>query len=435
MAARQFRIDLDVEGGALAPPRPGPSGSWILDGYATRAGVFRYLEPDGTERLEYRSPEEVEKSAPNLIHCALTNQHPSVGRVTPDNAKEYQQGVVLDAKWEPETQRIRVSCLVTHKDLLDALARGRRELSGGYEVDVEPVGGIAPSGERYTHTQKNIEHNHLAVVDEGRAGPDCALRLDAKGDAVDVVPATSAAAPVVQPPAADPGNSPPPGEGKEPVAMVKIMINGVEHEVPEAVAVAINAERAAMQKKLEEAQAGREAVMEDVKEKTALVAAADAVKAEAKANADAADARAKKLQVKLDAATDELEGLKKQRVDAGSEETINKRVMERTQLQAQVLPVLGNKYEYGAASNDKLRIDALEKVFEGKEASKKRLKGYVDAKDYASVAVLFEHVMGERTDGSPLGGSHAPPAAQETATDPFTAAAQKLMQTQRAKPA
>lgn len=428
-ATRVLRIDLDAENGTLAPPKQLPTGSWVIEGYATRAGVFKYLEPDGTPRLEYRSPEEVEKSAPNLVHRVLTNLHPD-GRVTPKNANALQQGVVLDAVWEPDNQRIKVSCLITTEELLESIGAGRRELSCGYEAEVVPEAGVSPSGEPYTHVQRDIQHNHLAVVDAGRAGPTCALRLDAQGDAVGVVPVV--APPIPPPPAGNPVTPPPVGGAKE-KSMVKVTINGVEYEVPEAVAAALKAEREAMQAKLMEAEKAEESALEDVKEKEALVVAADTAKAEVAAKLDTAEKSLKAVQVKLDEAKDEVRTLRRQREDGSNEAAIQKRVMERTDLQMKVSDVLGKNYDYASASNQKLRVDALEKVLEGREASKKRLAGYVAAKDDAAISALFDHVFEERADGAPaLGGTHSPPA-NPPGKDVFALGMERLKEGQKSQ--
>lgn len=215
--------------------------------------------------------------------------------------------------------------------------------------------------------------------------------------------------------------------------MVKVTINGVEHEVPEAVAAAIQAERDAWKAKLAEAEKAEESALEDVKEKEALVVAADTAKAEVAAKLDTTEKSLKAVQVKLDEAKDEVRTLRRQREDGSNEAAIQKRVMERTDLQMKVSDVLGKNYDYAAASNQKLRVDALEKVLEGREASKKRLAGYVAAKDDAAISALFDHVFEERADAAPaLGGSHSPPA-KVPGKDVFDLFAQRLVESQKAQ--
>jgi hypothetical protein len=53
----------------------------------------------------------------------------------------------------------------------------KRELSLGYECDIEDAPGVTVTGERYDCIQKNIRYNHLAIVKKGRAG-NARLRLD-----------------------------------------------------------------------------------------------------------------------------------------------------------------------------------------------------------------------------------------------------------------
>ena len=56
---------------------------------------------------------------------------------------------------------------------------GKREVSNGYEADLDMTPGISPQGERYDCVQTNINGNHLAIVHNARAGKDAAIRMDA----------------------------------------------------------------------------------------------------------------------------------------------------------------------------------------------------------------------------------------------------------------
>lgn len=61
---------------------------------------------------------------------------------------------------------------------------GRVQLSLGYECDVvEEVGEL--DGEAYDHRQINRRYNHLAIVDEARAGEEAQIRMDSV-DAVQI---------------------------------------------------------------------------------------------------------------------------------------------------------------------------------------------------------------------------------------------------------
>ena len=61
----------------------------------------------------------------------------------------------------------------------DVLKRGLRELSLGYDCDLEENPGTW-NGMPYDCIQRNIRINHLAIVDEARAGHQTRLNLDGK---------------------------------------------------------------------------------------------------------------------------------------------------------------------------------------------------------------------------------------------------------------
>lgn len=407
---RLRRIDLAVEGEELAPPVQLPNGSWVLEGYATRAGVFRYLNPDGSERFEYRDPEVVKAAAGNLALCYLTNEHPREGYVTPKSADTYQRGLVLESSWEEATQRVKVRCIATHADVLDALRAGKRQLSAGYEATVVPRSGEW-KGQRYTHAQEDVEHNHLAVVDAGRAGPECGFRLDAEGHVapIDVPPIP---VPPIDTPPLLPSNvgagTPPPSAEKEQQVMEKVTINGKTFEVPPEVAAAINAERAAQTAeltKLREQVGTANGTAEG--NRTALLAAqADASKkdgelVEVKKQVDS-------LKVTLDSEKAEVNRLTKLHADAASPESISLKVQERAKLERQVLPVLGENYEYTKADDVKLRADALDKLLEGKDELKAKAQGYAkDKAQHPLLSVLFDAEISRFARGdTQLGGTH-----------------------------
>ena len=60
-----------------------------------------------------------------------------------------------------------------------AVEAGKHQLSVGYHADLDETPG-SWRGERYDAVQRNIRGNHLAIVDQGRAGPAAAIRIDTK---------------------------------------------------------------------------------------------------------------------------------------------------------------------------------------------------------------------------------------------------------------
>ncbi len=63
---------------------------------------------------------------------------------------------------------------VFSETLARLIASGKRELSLGYKCAYEAMSGVW-NGQRYDYIQRSIRGNHLALVKEGRMGPDVAV--------------------------------------------------------------------------------------------------------------------------------------------------------------------------------------------------------------------------------------------------------------------
>ena len=91
MLYRQDRLRQD-----LAKPVQGPGGSWLVTGIAARAGIYLYLNADGTTRRELVDEECLANPANGIAtlgRAPLTLQHPTV-LVDADNFDEYGVGDV-----------------------------------------------------------------------------------------------------------------------------------------------------------------------------------------------------------------------------------------------------------------------------------------------------------------------------------------------------
>ena len=145
----------------------------------TRTGVFVYWLPDGTKRREYRPPDEVFKvdSLSAFKGIPITDEHH--GRITGNNA----QGVVIGSVLSDGRQdgNNLIADVVIHNTT--PIEQGKKELSVGYEVELDMTSGITEDGEPYDAIQRNIKPNHLAIVVKGRAG-NARLNMDA-ADAVE----------------------------------------------------------------------------------------------------------------------------------------------------------------------------------------------------------------------------------------------------------
>ena len=129
-----------------------------------RTGILVYRNADGTERKEYRPPEEAFKadSLASLMGKPITIGHKAF--VTAGNAAQVAPvGSVLSAGRQ-DGDNIIADIVVYNLDT------SARELSCGYTLDLDETPGTTPQGEHYDAIQRNIQYNHLAIVPRGRAG-------------------------------------------------------------------------------------------------------------------------------------------------------------------------------------------------------------------------------------------------------------------------
>lgn len=185
--SKHVALRFDVVSTAPRPPRKRPGGALVLDAHISRTGVQTYRNADGTERREYRPDSEVfdPESMASFEMLPLTDEHPEGGEVTAENAKEVTVGATGD------TLRRDGSHLGTTIVVLDAKAvkkveQGKRQLSCGYNCDIDETPGIAPDGTSYHVVQRKIRGNHVAMVDAGRAGT-ARFRIDRADAATQVV--------------------------------------------------------------------------------------------------------------------------------------------------------------------------------------------------------------------------------------------------------
>jgi hypothetical protein len=151
------------------------------DGYLTatprvaRTGIQLYLGSEvGVADKQvvriYRPPEEVfnTDSMHTFAHKPMTDDHPPQP-VTSKNWKQFSRGQVGD-EVARDGEFIRVPMVLMDHGLVTKVQNGKAELSVGYTCDLEMTPGITADGQEYDGIQKNIRVNHIAVVDQGRAG-------------------------------------------------------------------------------------------------------------------------------------------------------------------------------------------------------------------------------------------------------------------------
>lgn len=170
-------------------PKRTSDGYMAVRAKAARTGVYDYLAGEigapsdrfkPTDRVKvYRDEAEVfaEDSVRSFIGRPITNDHPA-DPVTRDNWKRHAGGVVMGAgrKTLGDGDYLAFDLVLMDGALIDAVEKGKRELSNGYACDFDWTPGTAPDGTAYDARQTSIRGNHVAVVDRGRAGPSCAIK-------------------------------------------------------------------------------------------------------------------------------------------------------------------------------------------------------------------------------------------------------------------
>jgi hypothetical protein len=251
----------------------------------TRVGVFTYLMADGKTVRELRLPEEVfaPESLASFELVPLTLDHPREGdgAVTAENARRLSVGTVGNVRRDSVDRNFVAAELMIHDgEAAKLVEAGKQEISCGYFCDREPaepgatyLDPLTGKEEPYDFVQRNIRGNHVAIVDQARAGPKARIMLDA-ADGVEV----DLSAIRVEETLSE-GSTP---EGKA-TEMTKITIDGVTYEVAPQVSEALTKERKIHADMVEALRADTMKLKADLDK---ALARADALESEKKALAE-----------------------------------------------------------------------------------------------------------------------------------------------------
>lgn len=151
-----------------------PEGYLIDNPILTRVGIFEYHNADGSVRRELRLPEEV-FAAESLASykgkpVILTHE---AGLVDVDNVQQEHIGTILSEGMQ-DGDNVRAQIVIHDAESLDY---GLRELSLGYTQTPDETPGVW-NGQPYDAIQRNIQINHLALVEKARAGEQARLNID-----------------------------------------------------------------------------------------------------------------------------------------------------------------------------------------------------------------------------------------------------------------
>lgn len=171
----------------LDAPKRTRDGYLAVRAKAARTGVYDYagseVDPENKHGLRdtpivkvLRDADTVfdPRSAHSFIGKPITDDHPTEP-VNSANWKDYARGTVMGAKWE-EGGYLAFDLLLTDADAIAKVDAGKRELSNGYSTDLQFGDFTAPDGTKCQARQTSIVGNHVALVDRGRAGSNCAIK-------------------------------------------------------------------------------------------------------------------------------------------------------------------------------------------------------------------------------------------------------------------
>ena len=126
------------------------------------------LDPDRVYKM-LRHPDELKKAAHTFNNLPILSRHQPTSAV--DHPKHLTEGSTgTDAQFNGDY--LWNSLVAWTQDAIDGIRSNRkRELSSGYHYRPDMTPGVW-KGQRYDGVMRDIVGNHVAFVEEGRAGPD-----------------------------------------------------------------------------------------------------------------------------------------------------------------------------------------------------------------------------------------------------------------------
>ena len=105
----------------------------------------------------------------------VTDGHPNEGEVTADNVRALQVGFSRDSV-EMDGEAVKAQLVIQAKDAIAKIENENvTQISAGYSTDILWGAGVDEKYGAYDGIQTNIRCNHIALVRNGRAGPDVRL--------------------------------------------------------------------------------------------------------------------------------------------------------------------------------------------------------------------------------------------------------------------
>lgn len=322
----------------------------IRDVPIAKIGVFPYKLADGSVRMEAKLPQELlsDSTVESANNKPVTDDHPPE-MVTIDNTKKYMSGITSNNA-HVKGNTLRVDMVISDKDLINDISSGKEELSIGFRTEVKNIAGDF-EGEHYDSQQTNIQINHIAVVDRGRAGHSIRLTGDSASMLIqDKRTETKMDTEIVR------------LDGRE------ITVNSKDASFVKETDRKIYKQDTAENDEI----AKLKATIADLKKQLA------AAKSGKDDNGKDKESELAKSKAKTDALEKELQNTK----EKFSPENINKRVNNRVRLQQDAAEYLANDYDFADKSDRQIKVDAIKTVkkdFDDKNVTDGRIDGLFEA--------------------------------------------------------
>lgn len=322
----------------------------IRDVPIAKIGVFPYKLADGSVRMEAKLPQELlsDSTVESANNKPVTDDHPPE-MVTIDNTKKYMSGITSNNA-HVKGNTLRVDMVISDKDLINDISSGKEELSIGFRTEVKNIAGDF-EGEHYDSQQTNIQINHIAVVDRGRAGHSIRLTGDSASMLIqDKRTETKMDTEIVR------------LDGRE------ITVNSKDASFVKETDRKIYKQDAAENDEI----AKLKATIADLKKQLAAAKSGKDDKGKDK------ESELAKSKAKTDALEKELQDTK----EKFSPENINKRVNNRVRLQQDAAEYLANDYDFADKSDRQIKVDAIKTVkkdFDDKNVTDGRIDGLFEA--------------------------------------------------------
>jgi hypothetical protein len=158
------------------------SDGGYLEAFAktVRTGCQTYLgaevgKPELSTVTVYRDEREVfsKDSLESFRLIPVTIDHPP-GGVSAKNWRNVARGTT-GAEVLRDGEYLRLGLRVKDEAAVAEVRSGKCQLSAGYRCELQWGDGIAPDGTHYQARQVGIVADHIAIVSDGRAGPQCRI--------------------------------------------------------------------------------------------------------------------------------------------------------------------------------------------------------------------------------------------------------------------